>query len=248
MKNKIPTLITAVSILIAIAGITSGVKANQAKKTAQQEAAELREKLNSRPTTGKKSTTSNATSAGDIAALKKLIAERDAELARLRSAKEGQQDETRENRRQTFQDRMAQLKEEDPEKYEQMMQERTERQTERRTSEANRLASLLDMDTSRMTEEQLANHNALMDKMAALWEVSNSDSENPPDREAMRELTSGISEMMDVERSYMFEQLGAEVGLSSSESSDFSAYVESIIDATTMQSPRGGGGGGGRGR
>ncbi len=256
MKNKIPSIIMAISIVAAIAGISIGVKASQEKRAAQQEAAELRDQLNAQKAKKAKAASSlvglknmAATGTNDVAKLQEQLAARDAELARLRAALETRRNENNENRRQSFQDRMAQLKEEDPERYEQMVQERTERHNEMRYNQATRLADLMDMDTSGMNAEQLANHDALLEKLTALWDATGEeDPENRTDRETMRELMTGINEMMETERNYMFEQLGGEVGLSSSESAEFSAYVESIIDATTIQRPGRGGGGGGGGR
>ncbi len=258
MKNKIPAIIALISLVAAAGGITVGLKATTAKNAAQREAEALRAKLNatdaratpdreeqaeSTPLVALKDIAESGTN--DVAELQEQLAAREAELARLRAEMERRNDR---GPRQSFQERMAQLKEEDPERYAEMIQQRTERQQQMRYDQASRLAMFTEMDTSNMTEEQLANHTQLMEKLNALWAATGDfDPENPPDWRAIREAVGDFRElgqMMDQERSYMFTQLGAEVGLSGTDSQDFASYVNEIIDATSLRPPRGMRGGG----
>ena len=128
-----------------------------------------------------------------------------------------------------------------------------ERQQEISYNLAERTATFMDLDTSRMTEEELANHELLVERMARVWELTNQfeDPEAAPNREVMRELYSEIREvrpLMDQARTVMFKQLGIDVGYKGEDAQDFATHVEDIIDSTTLRMPGGGGrGGGGRG-
>ena len=247
MHKRVLVLITMASLIAAAGGISFGIKATSAQKAAQNEAQALRNQLDDQKTSPSPTNTAPLVAikelasmgTNDVASLQEQIAARDAELARLRAELENRSNTGQP--RQSFQERMAQLKEEDPERYAEMIQRRTERQQQMRYDQANRLATVVNMDTSGMTEEELANHNALVEKLSAIWEQTGTfDPENPPDRETMRDLFGSmreIGEMMDQERSVIFRQLGNEVGLSGQEATDFAAYVQSIIDATTMRSP-----------
>lgn len=264
MKNKIPVIITALSIVAATVGITVGVKATHEKNAARKDVQALLAKLSEKEaavTAGTEETAEpspvvalkdlSAIGTNDVTELQEQLAARDAELERLRAERE------RRGARQSFRERMARLKEEDPERYAEMVQRGTERHQQMRYNQASRLASFMDMDTSGMTKDELANHNLLLEKLSALWDATGEfDPENPPDRETMREIFGSmreIGELMDEERSFMFKQLGSEVGLNTSESEEFAAYVESIIDTTSFSGgprmrggpPPGGGGPGG---
>jgi hypothetical protein len=155
--------------------------------------------------------------------------------------------------RESFEERMARMKEEDPEGYEEMIAQRLERRERMRYGLAERTASFMDLDTSRMTETELANHEQLVEKMARVWELTDQfpDPDEPPDREIMREMFGIMREvqpMLDQERNVMFKQLGSDLGYEGGEAEEFAAYVEEIIDITSMRSPFSGGrrGGGDR--
>jgi len=259
MNIRKTPVISIASVLLAVGGISVGIKATSEKNAALKEAQSLRDAVVKTADADGAVDSTNAPAVptplmaleeigtNDVAVLLEQLAARDAELERLRAELE-----RRSNRgqRQSFQERMAQLKEEDPERYAEMIQSRTERQQQMRYDQASRLAMFTEVDTSGMTEEQLAIHNQLMEKLAALWDASGEfDPENPPDWRTMRETIGDfreLGEMMDMERSYMFSQLGAEVGLSAADAADFSSYVEEIINATTLRPPRGMRGGGDR--
>ena len=148
--------------------------------------------------------------------------------------------------RESFEERMARMKEEDPEGYEEMIAERMERRERMRYGLAERTASFMDLDTSRMTEDELANHEQLVEKMALVWELTDQfpDPEAPPDREIMREmfgLMREVQPLLDQERTVMIKQLGSDLGYEGREAEEFAAYVEEIIDITSMRSPFSGG-------
>ena len=104
-----------------------------------------------------------------------------------------------------------------------------------------------------MTEEERANHELLVEKMANVWALTEKfqDPEAAPDREAMGELFNEMREarpLMAQERTIMFKQLGTDLGYEGEEAQDFATHVEEIISTTSLQMPGGGRGGGGDGR
>jgi len=251
--NKQASLIIAFAALaVAAGGISASVRANKEKALVQKKMDALLDKLNEQtvapepdpeqdaPLTAFQETEEIYTN--KVASLLEELAANDAEIQRLRSELEALQNNPRPSR-ESFRDRMERMKEEDPERYAEMIQRRTEFQERIRDDQFNRLTALADVDTSHMTPEELANHTALLDKLSTMWEQTGEfDPENPPDREQMREIFGSmreIGDMMDQERTFMFRQLGSDVGLAGSEAEEFASYVESVIEATTMRPPRG---------
>ncbi len=251
MNKKISATFLATSLVVAAGGITAGIKANNEKLVLQKEMDALREKINAQQGAPKAPVEEtplvamqdiSQTDTNDVATLLEELSLRNAELERLRA----QLEESRNNRRQPgqfWQDRMAQMKEEDPEGYAEMVQRRTEFQERMRDDQFQRISKLSEVDTSNMTTEELANHTALIEKLSSMWEMTGEfDPENPPNREAMREIFGSmreIGQMMDQERTVMFKQLGNDVGLSGEEAENFASYVDSVIEATSMRPPRG---------
>lgn len=254
MNKNTTSIIVGASALIALVSLVSATSLSSKNKTAKAEILALQEQIvrmeASVPDAASEPEIVYLTSNGDtneVTALKTQLAEKDAQLENVQS---------RTNRpprqRESWEDRIAKMKEEDPEGYAEMVQRRQERQEEMRYDLAERTATFLDLDTSNMTEEERANHDLLVEKMARVWELSDAfqDPEATPDRDTMREMFTTINEtrpLMDQERSVMFKQLASEIGYTGDDSAAFAEHIEKIIDATTVQMPRGGGRGG-RGR
>ncbi len=146
--------------------------------------------------------------------------------------------------RESWSDRMARLKEEDPEAYAKKIEKRAKRQETMRYDLAERTANFINLDSTSMTDAEYENHDLLIEKMTAIWAMTEqfNNPEEPTDREAMHALSDAIKEarpLMKTERTTMFRQLAGDLGLSGAESSDFSGYIEDIISTTTIKSPRG---------
>jgi len=250
MKKTIPLWIGALCAVAAICGIAFGIAANGRKNAAEQDAARLRKQLAAQagkavPTVSMEKTKDPDTN--DTALLAAQLAERDAELEHLRKQLEENQPKPRES----WSERMARMKEEDPEAYAEIIQRRSERQQTLRYDLAERTATFVDADTSFMTEEERANHELLLEKMSNIWKLTDQfqDPEQPPNRESMRELFGAINEarpLLDAERSAMFRQLANDSGYEGEEAAAFAGYAEEIVRATTIQPPRRPGMGGGR--
>lgn len=268
MNKNLPTTLAAIAAIVALASVVSAVRSSSLRKASEAEVTSLREQIarmeadNPVPDEAPLAVYQGSPgSTNEVAQLRAMLAERNAELAMLKARPElteeerqQQREERRQQQRESFEQRMAQFKEEDPEGYAEMVAQRQERQQTMRYNLAERTATFMDLDTSRMTAAELANHEKLVEKMANVWQLTEqfNDPEQPPDRETMRELFNDMREvrpLMEQERTVMFKQLGTVLGYEGEEAEAFAAHVEDIISATTLQMPRGGGRGGpGRGR
>jgi hypothetical protein len=258
MQKNILVIITLLSVAVAVGGISFGVRATNQKAKLQEEAQALRDQLNAPGVLHDREPASDdalvvalkevsGIETNDVTSVQEQLAARDAELERLRAELAERQNRPQ---RESFQDRMARMKEEEPEQYAEMIKNRTEWQEKMQYDQANQLATFMDFDTSNMTPEELENHNLLIEKLSGIWEQTAAfDPEQPPDREAwgqIRETIREVSDLMGKERMVMLKQLGDDVGLSGTDAEEFAAYTDSIIEATTLRRP--GGNRGPRGR
>lgn len=244
MKKQIPTLIVALSLLTTIISISIGVAATRKKNAAEAETDLLRKQIASMQSSAQvieeatppEVISNTPIDTNTVAKLEAEIAALNAELA---ATKENQRPP-----RESWEDRMARMKAEDPEGYAEMIKQREERRKSMRYDLAERTANFMELDTAFMTDDERGNHELLIGKMSRVWELTEQfqDPEQQPDRETMRELFTAINEarpLMDVERNTMFRQLADDLGFEGEEAQDFSGYVEDIISATTIQPPRG---------
>ncbi len=255
MKKNIPQIAAGIAALIALISVVSAASLSSKNKAAKAEILALEQQIASMeaytPAPDKEPEIIYLTQDGDtneITALKTQLATTE---ARLEAVRGGTNRPPRQ--RESFEDRMATMKAEDPEGYAEMIQQRRERQSQMRYSLAERTATFMDLDTSTMNEEELANHEALVAKMARVWELTDQmqDPEAAPDRETMREMFTELRDvrpMMETERNVMFKQLGGDLGYQGEDAEAFATHVEQIIEATSTRIPNmGGRGGGGRG-
>ncbi len=250
MKLNAPVMITAISVVLAATSLSFGVSASKQRKVAEAETAALRKKIEQMPTRAprRQSTpTQQAKVAQENQAnTNELVALQDS------TAAPAPEQQTERPQRESREDRMARMKAEDPEGYAEMIKRREDFQEKMKYNMAERTATFMDLDTSNMTKDERASHELLVEKMAAIWALTDrfNDPEQPPDRDAMRELfaaTREVRPLMEAERTIMFKQLGTDLGYEGTDAQDFATHVEDIISATSLQMPRGGGRGG-RGR
>jgi len=258
MKKNVPYIIAGVSIVFAIVCLASAKRSAARQRDAEQMAAALTEQVDrmGAEVTPIEIPGLNVEGTNDVAELRALFAIKEGELAALKNSANSSTNRPP-RQRESFEERMAKMKAEDPEAYAEMIQRREERQQEIRYNLAERTATFMDLDTAHMTDEELANHELLVEKMARVWELISQfeDPEVAPDREAMRELYNEMREtrpLMDQERTVMFKQLGIDAGYQGEDAQAFVTHIEDIIDSTSMRMPGGGGrggpgGGGGRG-
>lgn len=250
MDKYVHGRITTILLIIAVTGIGSAMVQSRQKKAIMAENATLQEKLArlEASVTGVGHSSARIVSEGtdDMEALQALIAEKEEELATLKNNRDVVSTNAPPAKRESWEDRMARMKTEDPEGYAEMIQRREERQQEMRYNLAERTATFMDLDTSRMNDNERANHELLVEKMSRIWELSEQfqNPEAAPNREAMRELSDVMREarpLMDMERTVMFKQLGLDVGYEGADAKAFADHVENIIESTSLRIPRGGG-------
>ena len=269
MNKNTTYIITGAVSLVALVSIGSALSLSSKNKAAKAEILALQTQIVNMeayiPDRSPEPEIIYLTSEGDtndLTTLKTQLAEKEALLEDFQS----NTNRPPRQQRESFEDRMTTLKAEDPEGYAEMIKKREERSDEMRYTLAERTATFMDLDTSNMNEEELANHEMLVSKMAKVWELSDQfqDPEAPPNREAMREMFTEMRDvrpLMDMERNVMFKQLGSDLGYEGEDSSAFATHLEEIIEATSVGMPGGGrggpsggggrggdGGGGGRGR
>lgn len=268
MNKNLSFYISGGILLFAMVCMALAIASSKAKRAAEAEAYELREQVaRMKPYVPDMDADrmplpeATAIDTDDVDELKAMVAKKDAEVQQLLIQLAASQSNTNRptRQRESFEDRISRMKEEDPEGYAEMVKQRGEHQQQMRYALAERTATFMDLDTSSMTEEELANHQQLVDKMARVWELTAQmqDPEAAPDREVMREMFTEMHDvrpMLDMERDVMFKQLGTDLGYESDDAEAFAAHINDILEATDIRMPsgrggggRGGGGGGGQG-
>jgi len=255
MDKKVPAVVAVVAIIVAVIGLSVGVKATSAKNSALQQVEELQARLQS----GSPAIARAATRSGGSSDLEAQLADQNAELIRQRAQLAdaqagGRQGAMRGGNRGAMDP--AQM---DPEALAQMQQQRAEQQQQRTqrqqdmlTQANDRVAAFANMDTSRMTAEERANHNQLVQAMTSAMNLAQGgmDPNDPAAMESMRDAMGSmrqIGDLMDNERTMLFRQLGEDVGLSGADAQDFANYVDEVIQNTSMEGIGGIGGRGGMG-
>lgn len=246
MKKHIPTLVAALCILVALTSFSAAVKASKQKRLTSAENAVLRRQIAELKTRTPRRRPEPAQAVQSSGETNALVA--------LQDAPNHVDDAQRIERppRESFEERIARMKAEDPEGYAEMVKRREERQQAMKYDMATRAATIMDIDTAKMNEAERATHEQLVLQMGSIWELM-TQMQNPEggaSRETMGELFKQIQEarpLMDQERTAMFRVLGADLGYEGQAAQDFAGHIESIISATTIQMPRGGGQGGRRG-
>ncbi|HOW97856.1 MAG TPA: hypothetical protein P5567_10730 [Kiritimatiellia bacterium] len=150
-------------------------------------------------------------------------------------------------------DWMEDLRQRDPARYEEMQKRREERQREVSRQYAEKAAYFLKRDTSKMTDEEKASYDLMLQLLDETWRLSEQmRSELSPEQrrelgQALREKARVLNPLLEEERARTFIELGEQVGYAGAAATEFADYLESVIDLT---SPRGmfrGGPPGGRG-
>ncbi len=250
MKKTIPILAAALSLIMITSSISIAVKAIQKKNLAETEIealhAQVAELQKKHP--HKSATEEHFNSKEERMALQEATPEPWAPFI--------SEENSEKPPRETFEERMTRMKEEDPEGYAERIQQRKERQENIRYDLAKRTANFMELNTAFMTGSERENHELLIGKMANIWELTDqfADPEQAPNRESMRELSSEIREvrpLMEEERTVMFKQLASDIGYTGDNVQALAKHIEEIISTTTIKIPGGRGGrpsGGGGGR
>jgi hypothetical protein len=241
MNKKLAVYVAGVALVVALACILSAIASQAKARESAKEVHELQEQIARMkafvPGVGTPIYSPGEPGGTNVAA----------QVVDAASPRDDEADGPRERNRpprESFEDRMAKMRTDDPEGYAEMITRRDEAQQKMRYNLAERTATFMDLDTSGMTAQERANHELLVTKMANIWELSAKfqDPEAAPDREAMRELFIGMREvrpLLDLERTVMFKQLGSDLGYEGEDVEVFAAHAEEIISATSLQLPDG---------
>ena len=149
-----------------------------------------------------------------------------------------------ENENQNNLSYLEQLKENNPEEYKKVLEERRNRYNDIKYTLAERTQIFLNMDTSYMNPEEQENHQQLVSKMGEIFELSQlfKDPSEGSNRDVWRQMGPLIQEirpMLNNERKAIFKKTFTDkFGLSTDESSEFTDYIEHLIDATSFQPGR----------
>ena len=186
-----------------------------------------------------------------VAELEKALAEREVERVQKSETPVVEQAREVRPRGQSWEDRMAKLKKDDPEQYAEMQKRREEfRQTmEQRVRDR---AEFIDaVDVKSMTEPQRENHEKLLATVARVNELMAQmgapGAENTHEvRHEMGQTLATLGELYTEERRYLFEETAKAVGYQGADASAFADQMQNIVDNTTMMPGFGMHGGGHR--
>lgn len=162
------------------------------------------------------------------------------------------------DQRRPWRDRSAwleELKQTDPRRYEEIQTRRQEARQKTQRSIAEQATYYLDRDTSKMDETELADYDKLLGLLDETWRLAEQMQSDLPweeRRPLMRTLHENMQELtplMESERDQAFYEVGLGFGYSESEAQEFTDYLNSVIEVTSMRtlmdSMHGGGRGGG---
>ena len=141
---------------------------------------------------------------------------------------------------ESYTDRMARLKKEEPEEYQRIIDDRLTWQQNTQYSLAQRTLMFMEMDTSYMNDTELDNHNAFVDALASMFETSRSfnNPDSQPNRRQMREVWQQVREaqpIVDQQRKTIFTStFRQELNMSDTEAEDFYNNLKNIMDVTTI--------------
>ena len=247
MNQKQTFLLGVIAILIAVGASTAAIKQNEKRKAAETELASLKALIDTVQTASEAIPVPIPTP--DTTEIDQLKSE----LAQLQETLENTQEKliiyqqqtpeptlTQEPERESYTDRMARLKEENPEEYQRIIDERRERQQNAQYSLAQRTAMFIEMDTSYMSEAELENHNAFVDALASIFERTQefNDPEAQPNRRQMREIWQQVREaqpIVDQQRKTIFmNTFRQELNMNDNEAEAFYNNLAHIMDVTTI--------------
>ena len=248
MNRNRSIALTILSVLIAVGGVSFAVKATQQKKELEKENGALRQQLAGLQTEPESNKMTPAPAPNPVAT-NTLVTLQTPNIPVAPTEEDEQPPEQR--RRESWDERMARMKEEDPEGYAERIKQREEFREKIKYDLATRTATFMDLDTASMSEKEFAAHEQLVDRMGTIWELME-QMQNPEEsnREVMGQLFREAREarpLMEQERATMFRLLGEDLGYEGKDAKEFATHIDSIISATTLQPPHGSGRGrGGR--
>ncbi len=161
-------------------------------------------------------------------------------------------------RRQSWRERMEELREKDPERYAEEMERRANFAKIMEQARSERVNFLDSIDTSLLSEEAQAVHERFITAIARQGQLQSEimaavdAGEQPPEelRSQMHDVFQEIHETRDIERSSLLDAIAISMGLEGNDVEDFTVLVNEVFNATSGRMMNSGRGpmGGGRGR
>ena len=189
-----------------------------------------------------------------IASLTDQLARKDQEIAELRRQPDDRGDRPRRDRGNPGQDMgnfMQRLRENDPQRY-QEMQARFKEMNDRMTASLSQQEEFLGkLDTAAMTPEQQDGHAKLLDVLKRMHELNDqiaADPEADTVPQLRQELFDNMRTARDLatqERQTALQDVARKLGYSEQEVPQFAEYINKVYESTSVQMGRFGGGRGG---
>ncbi len=140
--------------------------------------------------------------------------------------------------REGMEARMARMQKEEPERFKEMQQQRASFTERVQVAQLERTEFLDGLLTENMTEEQLAVHTELKGRLEELAGVTAAFAEGRfPSREergALWKNMGAVRELYEVERDFVLQEIGRDLGMDDGESSEFSDYMGAVYEMTSM--------------
>ena len=234
MNRNTSISIIALSTLIAIGGVSFAVKATQQKKNLQNENKNLREQLANLKRRPQKRAPRR---------VEKPAEETPAQLVALAGSAETPAEVKAPPKRETFEERMARMKAEDPEGFAERVKRRDEFRAKIKYNLAERTANFMDLNTENMNEKERETHEQLVAQMGTIWDLMEKiDDPDADRREVMGELfrlNREVRPLLEQERSTMFKLMGKDLGYEGDDAAAFAEQIDSIISTTSSHIPMG---------
>ena len=149
----------------------------------------------------------------------------------------------KETRNFSFKERMEEMKQKDPERYEKIQEHFRQAKDRMKKIFTNQREFVDSLDGIDMTESQLKNHEALKDKLTRIDELNalmDSDDEEVVSEargEFFKTLHS-VRELLSSERDVAMESLGKSLGYEGEEVQEFTDYIKNVNQMTSGKSYR----------
>ena len=151
-------------------------------------------------------------------------------------------------------DWMAEMRESDPERYEEIMERREQARQRVQDAFARQAAHFLYRDMEAMSETEQQEYSLMLGLLAEVWQLSEqlqSDELPPEERgELRRELMQNIRDlrpMLETERDREFYEMGLQLGYDERAAAQFVNYINEMIEITSFSGMWGSGARMGRG-
>jgi len=178
----------------------------------------------------------------EIEHLKLQLTQRDEKIAELKEQLKKSEDpgERRRRRREEREQYMERLKEEDPERYEELQKQRTDFRERLKANAGDQYAFLAEVNVSEWPEELQDNHAKVLRTVARIIEAIHQAStegeagRSNVGRQMFRQLRNS-REMFAAEREMLLFDAAKQMGFDEDESWDFVDYIQTIQNVTSLR-------------